>query len=158
MRRFLLPIFLLASIFPLFYLPAHANGGAAFKGELIDSSRAVNNVTGNCVCEANWYTFAMNRGTMTVTAVLKGYGLRFSSVYSLQVALFAGTPRHQVGGAQAACLTKKRVCNRPARIRRRVRVPTVFYLEIYGPGAEQVRYALSVHGNTRVLRCRLRCY
>lgn len=158
MRRLFLPLLLLSGLLWSMSSPALASNGAPFKGELIDSSKTISNVTGGCTCLANWYTFAMNPGSFSVTAVLKGYGMKLTSIYGLRVSLYSGSPSHQISYAQTACFASARACNRAARIRRHVRRSTVFYLEIYGPGANGVRYTLAVHGNTRVLRCRARCY
>jgi hypothetical protein len=129
--------------------------GVPLKGEVIGITSPIHNSTGNCACNANWYTFAVSPGSLSITAGVQGYSLPFTTSYGLRMFLFAGA--HPAGAGQAACLTRQKHCGAQAVIRARVHTLTVFYLEVYGPGAETVNYSLRVTAKLRALRCSSTC-
>jgi hypothetical protein len=129
--------------------------GLPIKGELILANGVISQTTGNCMCNANWYTLGANPGKMTLTATLQGYSLPFTSIYGLRMFLYAGT--RPAGAGQAACETKQKRCHQQAVVRTRVRTPTIYYLEVYGPGASVVYYSLRVNAKIRKLRCSKTC-
>lgn len=150
MRR----VFALA-LLSLLTLPALTVGAQAktvpFKGRLISTTTAVSQTTGNCMCNANWYTFAVDPGAVTITGTLQGYSLAYGPSYGLRMFLYAGT--RPDGGGQAGCMTSQKHCRQQAVIRSTVRKSTVFYLEVYGPGASLVYYSLRVNAKIRRLHC-----
>jgi hypothetical protein len=69
--------------------------------------------------------------------------------------LYAG--KRPAGGGQVGCFTTQKSCHAQAIIRTLVRATTVFYLEVYGPGANAVYYTLQLHAKVQPLRCVTTC-
>jgi len=158
-RRFWVrsPVFAcLLSLFLFFGLSASAEARSVpFKGRLISTSAPLSQTTGNCMCNANWYTFAVNPGNLTVSAALHGYTLSYGTSYGLRMFLYAG--KQPVGGGQAGCVTTQKSCRQQAVIHLQVHKTAVYYLQVYGPGASVVYYSLRVTARIRQLHCFRTC-
>jgi hypothetical protein len=154
LRKSILAIVLAVCILPGMGMAAQAKG-VPFKGQLIMANGVMSQTTGNCMCNANWYTLGANPGSLTITATLQGYSLPFTTSYGVRMFLYAG--KRSVNGGQAACTTSQKRCHQQAVLRVRVRTPTIYYLQVYGPGASVVYYSLRVSGKIRRLHCAKTC-
>jgi hypothetical protein len=154
MRRYWLAATVSMILAVLFASTVQAKG-IPLKGEVVAITKPISNTTGNCACNANWYTFAVSPGKLSITATLQGYSLPFTTSYGLRLFLFAG--KRPDGAGQASCLTSQKHCHAQAVIRSNVRNLTVFYLEVYGPGASTVNYSLRFSARFRQLRCASTC-
>lgn len=124
--------------------------GTHIRGFAISTSKPVPGLTGNCTCDTKWFTIGVNRGPVTITGVLKSFGLKILPSYSLWMSVYDRS--HFVQLAQVSCRTSSRTCNRSVRVHYRARTRTVMYVSVHAPGAEDVTFTLAVHGKMYRLR------
>jgi hypothetical protein len=143
-------IALVLAVSALAILPSlsHASGQAS-KSKIhgvVLTHGASQGQTGNCTCEARWYTVGLKPGKVTVTVKFVSVAMKMGQSYGFHVDL-ERADRSILGQTQGACWRTDKHCTINLHFSATVDTQAPYYIQVSGSGAEGIAYSLHVQGN-----------
>jgi hypothetical protein len=112
-------------------------------------------MTGDCSCEAQWFTFGANPGKVQVEASMRKPNSVLTNEYAIRVMVLQGAIT--LGYKYALCLTNQKHCAGIMRFSVSVPRHGVYYVRVDGMGAHQIPFALQLKGSVFALHCTKTC-
>jgi hypothetical protein len=137
---------LLAALVPFGAQAKSKPAPSAIHGFALTTNRAVIGETGNCYCEAQWYTVGLRPGKTTVSITLISIGMKMGPSYSLRADL---ERRNQtiLNQGQDACWRDSKRCTVSFHFTAKVFHAAPYYIHVIGNGAEGMQYRIQVQGS-----------
>jgi hypothetical protein len=115
------------------------------QGTLLSSTRPVIGQTGNCVCEAQYFTVGLKPGKVTVSIQLTSIGQKLGQSYSMKADLERRN-RTTLGMGQNACWRSDTKCRLHFTFTAKVYRAAPYYVHVQGEGGEGMQYRIQVQG------------
>lgn len=144
-------LLLAVSLFPA-AVSAH---GPRLKGVEIDRGITLRSVTGDCVCDTQWFTVGLKQGPVSFSGRLQSCNGGLAPSCGVNAFLYRGI--RLLGSTNGACPKSNTRCGAKLKIKTRIRTGGAYYLMIQGTGALRIKYTLHVKGNIYALHCRTYC-
>jgi hypothetical protein len=123
---------------------AHAKGKSVVQGAILYRN-VMRGETGNCYCEAKWYTVGLKPGKATVTLRLVSIAMKMSGSYSIRADL-ERRDHTILNQSTGACWRDSKHCTLTVHFTAKVDKAAPYYIHIIGSGAEGMAYRLQVQG------------
>jgi hypothetical protein len=134
----------LAVMMPL-QAEAKSKPASLIHGTLIPNTQPVVGHTGNCYCEAQWYTAGLKPGKVTVIVHLMSIGLKLAASYGLRADL--ERRNHTIlSQTQAGCWRTAKHCSLTLRFSAKVFRTAPYYIHVIGDGGEGMQFNIQVLG------------
>jgi hypothetical protein len=112
---------------------------------------AVRGQTGNCYCEAQWYTVGLKPGKATVTLRLVSIAIKMGPAYSIRADL-ERRDRTILNQSSGACWRMATHCTLTVHFTAHVDKTAPYYIHVIGNGAEGMEYRLQVQGSQYLVK------